>query len=105
MAKDAEDDANLEDAHIFFDMKPSGMNLRSGEQQIDTVNRVEDTKGNTGVTGVLVVTNLRLMWYSTKSAKTNLSIGFGCVDAVSVRTVELRRTSNATVSSSFSLLS
>ena len=37
------------------------------------MNSVEDTKGNNGERGELVITNLRMVWYSARSRKTNLS--------------------------------
>ena len=46
---------------------------RKGEFQIDSMNSVEDTKGNNGERGELVITNLRMIWYSARSRKTNLS--------------------------------
>jgi hypothetical protein len=51
----------------------SELAARKGEFQIDSMNSVEDTKGNNGERGELVITNLRLMWWSTRSRKTNLS--------------------------------
>ena len=46
---------------------------RKGEFQIDSMNSVEDTKGNNGERGELMITNLRMVWYSSRSRKTNLS--------------------------------
>lgn len=62
-----------------FDTNPrtptrcSQLNLRRGEIAIDSINSVEDTKGNNGERGSLTVTNLRIMWQSHKHAGTNLS--------------------------------
>lgn len=39
---------------------------------IDSLNNVEDTKGNNGQAGRLMVTNLRLLWYSYKNLHCNL---------------------------------
>ena len=51
----------------------SSLELRPGEHLIDSMANVEDTKGNSGEGGTLVVTNLRLMWISSRYSKTNLS--------------------------------
>ena len=37
------------------------MGLRKGEVLVDMINGVEDTKGNNGEKGFLVITNLRLL--------------------------------------------
>ena len=44
-----------------------------GETICERVEPVEDTKANSGESGCLVMTNLRMMWYSSKTAKLNLS--------------------------------
>lgn len=46
---------------------------------VDIVPQVEDTKGNTGETGCLMITNLRLIWYTEQNNKINLSVGFDCI--------------------------
>lgn len=51
----------------------------NGEVMIDSLNNVEDTKGNNGVPGRLIVTNLRIIWYSYKNLQTNISIGFRAI--------------------------
>jgi hypothetical protein len=68
------------------------LQLRLGEKLIDQVDDVEDTKvgfgvsgllgsllmllwvcqGNNGVRGTLLITNLRLIWTSSKSKRSNL---------------------------------
>lgn len=48
--------------------------LRRGEAKIDSINSVEDTKGNNGERGSLMITNLRLMWISHRASRTNLSM-------------------------------
>lgn len=40
---------------------------------------MEDTKGNNGDKGNLLITNLRLIWFSDQNQKVNLSVGFDCV--------------------------
>ena len=58
--------------------------------QVDSINSVEDTKGNNGERGHLVITNLRLIWQSTKNSTTNLSIGLNCITSVNHRVVNSR---------------
>ena len=53
---------------------------------IDSINSVEDTKGNNGERGKLFVTNLRLIWESHKNPKTNLSIGFNTAVSINIKT-------------------
>ncbi len=48
------------------------MECRSGEFIIDTLESVEDTKGNNGDNGRLLITNLRLIWHSHAYPKINL---------------------------------
>ena len=44
---------------------------------IDSLEPVEDTKGNNGESGTLQVTNLRMIWMATENFRTNLSVGYG----------------------------
>merc|ERR1719262_356338 len=43
----------------------------------------------------MIVTNLRIMWTSAKSARTNLSIGFSCIASVNVRLVNSKLRGNS----------
>lgn len=70
---------------IRFDTNVMNIGLRRGETLIDSINGVEDTKGNNGMRGYLVITNLRLIWYSEKSGKINLSIGFDCITNIEIK--------------------
>ena len=70
---------------IRFDSPPSSLPPRKGEFLIDSINSVEDTKGNNGQRGSLLVTNLRIIWISHKNNRTNLSIGLGTVQGVNIR--------------------
>ena len=74
-----------QDREIRFDSLPKHLENRSGEYIIDSINSVEDTKGNNGERGSLVVTNLRILWVAHKSNRTNLSIGFNSVLTISIR--------------------
>jgi Bardet-Biedl syndrome 5 protein len=46
---------------------------------VDSINQVEDTKGNNGDKGSLIITNLRLIWFGDANQKINLAIGFDCI--------------------------
>lgn len=69
------DDATTiwQDREIRFDVPFALLKPRRGEVEIDTINAVEDTKGNNGEKGQLSVTNLRLIWCAHKDPRTNLS--------------------------------
>jgi Bardet-Biedl syndrome 5 protein len=75
-----------QDRDVRFDSKAPQLELRKGEVAIETLEDVEDTKGNCGDRGVLVSTNLRLMWISAKKKRTNLSIGLSTVVNVRLAT-------------------
>jgi Bardet-Biedl syndrome 5 protein len=62
-----------QDREIVFDAKPQLLECRRGEVAIDSINSVEDTKGNNGERGSLIITNLRIMWISHANNKINLS--------------------------------
>lgn len=49
------------------------LKLRTGEKVFDRIEPIEDTKGNSGMKGRLVVTNLRIIWHSLTSPRINLS--------------------------------
>ena len=70
---------------IRFDSPVNALPPRKGEFLIDSINSVEDTKGNNGQRGSLLVTNLRILWISHKNNRTNLSVGLGTVMGVNVR--------------------
>lgn len=96
MSKDV-DDYVWQDREIRFDVPFSQLQPRKGEIEIDSINAVEDTKGNNGEKGALSVTNLRLIWCSTKNPQTNLSIGLSCIVSVNIRSAasKLRGTTAA----------
>lgn len=48
------------------------MKLRPGEKLIDRLDSVEDTKGNGGDRGRLIVTNLRILWHSLTTPRVSL---------------------------------
>ncbi|GFR91599.1 Bardet-Biedl syndrome 5 protein homolog [Elysia marginata] len=77
-----------EDRDVRFDVSSSQMKFRPGEKLIDQLDAVEDTKGNNGDRGRLMVTNLRIIWHSIEMPRANLSIGFNCVIGLSTRTAQ-----------------
>ena len=84
--KPAEEDGIWQDREIRFDTQPTQLDLRSGEVQIDSINSVEDTKGNNGEKGSLSITNLRLIWICHRNSRINLSIGYNAVVSINIRT-------------------
>jgi hypothetical protein len=86
-----------QDREIRFDTAPVQLECRKGEVAIDSINSVEDTKGNNGARGSLIVTNLRIMWVAHNSPHTNLSVGLNCVVSVNIRKAKskLRGTTQA----------
>ena len=68
-----------QDREIRFDVPFSQLSMRKGEMLIDSINSVEDTKGNNGDKGNLLITNLRLIWFADNNQKINLSIGYDCI--------------------------
>lgn len=53
-----------QDREIRFDVPVVQLRPRKGETVVDSINSVEDTKGNNGDKGNLLITNLRLIWFS-----------------------------------------
>ncbi|KAI9579247.1 hypothetical protein GQX74_004719, partial [Glossina fuscipes] len=66
-------------------------NLRNGEQILSTINFIEDSKGNAGVSGRLLATNLRLIWHTLIYKKINLSIGYSRIININTRLVTNNR--------------
>jgi len=89
-----EDDGLWQDREIRFDNPMSSMAMRAGEHVIETVFQVEDTKGNNGELGTLVITNLRLVWVSDKIRRTNLSVGHNCIVTLSMKNTNSRLKGN-----------
>ena len=61
--------------------------MRLGEVLIDKLDSVEDTKGNAGDRGRILVTNLRIIWHSQTMPRVSLSIGYNCVLNITSKTV------------------
>jgi Bardet-Biedl syndrome 5 protein len=77
-----------QDRELKFDATAAEFELRPGEVLIDTLDQVEDTKGNNGEVGMLQVTNLRLLWHKHHNADINLSVGFNCCTALSLNVAD-----------------
>ncbi|KAF7997131.1 hypothetical protein HCN44_005408 [Aphidius gifuensis] len=65
-----------QDNQVRFDSSLSDIQMRNGELLIDKLDMIEDTKGNAGDQGRLMVTNLRIIWHSLSLPRINLSIGY-----------------------------
>lgn len=50
------------------------MHLISGEKIIDRLDNIEDTKGNGGDRGRLIITNLRVLWHSVANPRISLCV-------------------------------
>ena len=88
-------DTFWEDREIRFDTLLTDLDLIRGEIEIDSINSVEDTKGNNGERGALSCTNLRIIWISHKNAKINLSIGYNSILNTSIRMANSRLRGNS----------
>jgi len=84
-----------QDREIRFDTPLSDLSLVKGEFEIDSINSVEDTKGNNGEKGALNCTNLRMIWISHKNARVNLSIGYDAIINTSIRMANSRLRGNS----------
>ena len=74
-----------QDRELRFDSKPPLLACRRGEKIIDSIRSVEDTKGNNGERGSLIVTNLRILLIAHENSKINLSIGLNSIISVNIR--------------------
>ena len=88
------EDGVWQDRDIRFDTALSQLAIRPGEFQIDSINSVEDTKGNNGERGSLAITNLRLIWICARNSRINLSIGYNAVLSINIRTANSRLRGN-----------
>ncbi|XP_014210145.1 Bardet-Biedl syndrome 5 protein homolog [Copidosoma floridanum] len=76
-----------QDSQVKFDVPVSQMDLRIGEHLIDKLEMIEDTKGNAGDRGCLMITNLRIMWHSISHPRVNLSLGFNTFLTVTTKII------------------
>jgi len=77
-----------EDRDVRFDISVPQMSMRPGEKLVDKLDSIEDTKGNNGDRGRLIVTNLRVIWHSQSMPRVNLSIGYNCIINISTKTAQ-----------------
>lgn len=47
--------------------------MAPGETILERLESVEDTKANSGEHGCLLITNLRIIWFSSRTSKLNIS--------------------------------
>ncbi|KPP68433.1 Bardet-Biedl syndrome 5 protein-like, partial [Scleropages formosus] len=78
------------DMEIDFLCNHRQMKMRPGEVLIDCLDPIEDTKGNNGDRGRLMVTNLRIVWYSLALPRVNLckyctAVGYNTVLNITTR--------------------
>lgn len=71
-------------------MHPAWPCACAGRALAGTQESVEDTKGNNGDLGELRATNLRIMWISKKSRRTNISIGLNCITSINTKAAKSR---------------
>ena len=57
---------------FIFSLSKRQMRMRSGEMLIDKLDSIEDTKGNAGDRGRLLITNLRVIWHSQSMPRVSL---------------------------------
>jgi len=76
-----------EHREVRFDILVSQMKMRPGEMLIDKLDSIEDTKGNAGDRGRLLITNLRVIWHSASMPRVSLSIGYSSVLNITSKTV------------------
>ena len=113
------DEAVWQDREIRFDLGPQELQCRRGELPLKSLvccpasiqchslihyhslppatalsaplqEEVEDTKGNNGERGDLLLTNLRLLWVSKRQRRTNISVGYGCITSIVVKDASRR---------------
>jgi len=53
-----------QDREISFDVFLFMLEMGKGENKLESILDIEDTKGNPGEKGIMVITNLRMIWYS-----------------------------------------
>ncbi|KAJ6660768.1 hypothetical protein lerEdw1_017394 [Lerista edwardsae] len=87
-------DSLWEDRDVRFDVSSQQMKMRPGEVLIDCLDSIEDTKGNNGDRGRLLVTNLRIIWHSIALPRVNLSVGYNCFVNIMTRTANSGRLDN-----------
>ncbi|XP_034945259.1 Bardet-Biedl syndrome 5 protein homolog [Chelonus insularis] len=76
-----------QDSGIYFDMPLSNIQMGLGEKIMDKLDSIEDTKGNAGDHGQLIITNLRIIWFSVAFPRINLGIGYNAIIDITTKTI------------------
>jgi len=84
-SKQWEPGAVWQDREIRFDVSPKELTPTTSEFDIQTLDSVEDTKGNNGESGELRIRNLRIIWVSKKNKRINISVGLNCVTSINIK--------------------
>lgn len=66
----------IPDRQVGFDLTREYINFVKGEFLAKRFSEVEDRKGNPGIMGDLLVTNLRIIWLQDRMPRINLSVGY-----------------------------
>jgi len=74
-----------QDREVLFDINPKLLACRPGEEIVETLSDVEDSKGSNNEVGKLVLTNLRCMWIFNKDKKINLTFGLDTIRKISAQ--------------------
>jgi Bardet-Biedl syndrome 5 protein len=74
-----------QDREIRFDIPVTQLSKRKGENIVELIKNIEDTKGNSGESGSLTITNLRLIWSHHGNSRINLSIGYDCIISIEIK--------------------
>ena len=77
-----------QEREVRFDISKKEISLRKGEKGLDSINNIEDSKGNNGDVGVMMFTNLRIVWFCVENLKLNLSIGYDCILSSEVKQID-----------------
>eukprot|EP00388_Colpodella_angusta_P047266 GDKK01072208.1.p1 GENE.GDKK01072208.1~~GDKK01072208.1.p1 ORF type:complete len:466 (-),score=69.51 GDKK01072208.1:550-1947(-) len=68
-----------QDRQIRWDVAKSLLTTRPGEEIVEVFENIEDTKGDNMI-GILMLTNLRVIWQQAGNPKCNISIGLGNIN-------------------------
>ena len=79
-----------QDREVDFDVPAARLAPRRGEEVVDELASVEDTKSGRGERGLLTLTGLRLTWQSHSRRGINVTVGLGCVLSVATKTASSR---------------
>lgn len=92
-----EDNFVWQDRETRIDIPTNQLQLRSGEEPLDTITNIEDLKGNEGSIGTFLFTNLRLIWYKNEGRKLNFSIGYDSIVSTEEKTSKNNNTGESKI--------